>query len=331
MKRFKIIIIPILLFIIIGIGSTIIIRSVNESDKTLPVSFLPMQEHKVQLKEFTIKVIHPLEDIHLNAKSAILIDTRDGNILYEKNSGEPFPTASMSKMMTEFLVLEAIKDGKLSWDQTISVSDYAYQISNTPGFASVHLKKEQPYRIRDLFNAMAIHSANGATIALAETISGSERDFVQKMNEKAKELGLSNSKFVNSTGLNNEDLGEYHSTGDPKDANEMSAKDLAILTKALISHHPEILEISSSPNFVFGNQTYVNTNSMLQGNNTQVLFEGVDGLKTGFTDEAGYCFAGTVERDDIRLISVVMGTQTSLERFAETKQLYEASFSQVEN
>ncbi|MBW8351044.1 D-alanyl-D-alanine carboxypeptidase [Bacillus sp. IITD106] len=323
-------IIPILLFIIIGIGSAII-KSGNESDKILPVSFLPMQEHKVQLKEFTIKVIHPLKDIQVNAKSAILIDTRDGSILFEKNSDEPYPTASMSKMMTEFLVLEAIKDGKLSWDQTITVSDYAYTISNTPGLASVHLKKEQPYTIRDLFNAMAIHSANGATIALAETVSGSERDFVRKMNEKAKELGLSHSTFVNSTGLNNEDLGDYYSTGDPKDANEMSAKDLAILTKALISHHPEILEISTLPNITFGNQTYVNTNLMLQGNHPQVLFEGVDGLKTGFTDEAGYCFAGTVERDDIRLISVVMGTQTSLERFSETKRLYEASFSQVEN
>ncbi|MCJ8008595.1 D-alanyl-D-alanine carboxypeptidase family protein [Lederbergia wuyishanensis] len=329
MKLSKKVIIPILLLFIIGIA--FFIKSTNETNKPLTVSFLPLQQHEIEPKVFTIKVIHKLKDININAKSAILIDARDGNILYEKNSDEPFPTASMSKMMTEFLVLEAIKEGKLEWDQSITVSDYAYTISNTPGFASVYLKKDQLYTIRDLFYAMAIHSANGATIALAETVSGSEKNFVVKMNEKAKELGLNNSMFVNSTGLNNNDLGEYRSTGGLNDANEMSARDLTILTKGLITQFPEILEISSTSNFTFGGQTYINTNWMLAGNNEHVSFEGVDGLKTGFTDEAGYCFTGTVEKDDIRLISVIMGTGTSLERFVETKKLYEVSFAQVEN
>ncbi|MBS4201811.1 D-alanyl-D-alanine carboxypeptidase [Bacillus sp. FJAT-49732] len=320
-----------ILLLMIGCGLYFFIKSANESNTQLPVSFLPLQQHEVESKEFSIKVIHPLTEMNINAKAAMLIDTRDGSILYEKNSDEPFPTASMSKMMTEYLVLEAIKEGKLAWEQSITVSDYAYTISNTPGFASVHLQKDQSYTIRDLFHAMAIHSANGATIALAETVSGSEKDFVEKMNGKAKELGLNNSKFVNSTGLNNEDLGEYYSTGAPQDANEMSAKDLAILTRSLITQFPEILNVSSTHKLTFGDQTYINTNLMLPGNNEQVSFEGVDGLKTGFTDEAGYCFSGTVERDDIRLISVVMGTQTSLERFIETKRLYEASFGQLEN
>ncbi|MCR2822235.1 D-alanyl-D-alanine carboxypeptidase family protein [Lederbergia panacisoli] len=329
MKLSKKIMILILLIIIIVIA--IFIKFAKESNTQLPVSLLPLQQHEVNPKEFTIKVIHPLKEIDINAESAMLIDTRDGNILFEKNSDEPFPAASMSKMMTEYLVLEAMKEDKLDWNQSVKVSDYAYTISNTPGFASVYLKKDQHYTIRDLYNAMAIQSANGATIALAEVVSGSEKNFVQKMNEKAKELGLKNSTFVNSTGLNNEDLGEFYSTGGRQDANELSARDLTILTKALITQFPEILEISSLPNFTFGGQTYINTNGMLQGNNVHVRFEGVDGLKTGFTDEAGYCFTGTVERNDIRLISVVMGTKDSFERFSETKRLYEASFSQVEN
>ncbi|MBS4219900.1 D-alanyl-D-alanine carboxypeptidase [Bacillus sp. FJAT-49711] len=329
MKLLKKVIIPILLLIIIG--SPVLINTKNQPNSPLSVRYLPLQQLEVKPKEFTIKVIHPLTELNINAKSVMLIDARDGSILYEKNSDESFPTASMSKMMTEYLVLEAIKKGKLTWDQSIIVSDYAYTISNTPGFASVHLKKDQPYTIRDLFYAMAIQSANGATIALAETVSGTEKEFVEEMNENAAQLGLKNSTFVNSTGLNNEDLGKYYSTGSPQDANEMSAKDLTILTKALITQFPEIHEIASTSSFTFGGHVYNNTNWMLPGKNEQVGFKGVDGLKTGFTDEAGYCFAGTVERDDIRLISVVMGTEDSLERFIVTKKLYEASFDQVEN
>lgn len=174
---------------------------------------------------------------------------------------------------------------------------------------------------------MVIHSANGATIALAETVAGSEKDFVIMMNEKANLLGLTQSTFVNTTGLSNSDLGNFYSTGSSQDTNSMSARDVAMLAKHLIEQFPEVLDVVKEPKVTLGQQTFSNTNWMLPDNNqANVSYEGVDGLKTGFTYEAGYCFAGTVKKDDLRLISVVMGASTKVTRFSETKRLYEAVY-----
>src|SRR5699024_8715692 len=140
----------------------------------------------------------------------------------------------MSKIMSELLVLEAIDDGIIHWKDEIQISEYAFTISNQPGFASVKLKKDKTYTVRELFYAMAIQSANGAAIALAEAVSGSEKEFVTSMNEKAKQLGLNDTVFVNSTGLTNHDLNGYYSTGSVDDTNKMSANDLAILAQTII-------------------------------------------------------------------------------------------------
>src|SRR5699024_7772434 len=134
-------------------------------------------------------------------------------------------------------------------------------------------------------------------------------------------------EFVNSTGLDNNHLGDYFSVGRVDDTNTMSANDLAILAEYLINHYPALLDITSQPQYVGNNKQYLNTNWMLSG---EVAFDGVDGLKTGYTDLAGYCFTGTVEQDGERLISVVMGTDSELERFRETEKLYEKAFEQLD-
>ncbi|GGE30192.1 hypothetical protein GCM10011391_05960 [Pullulanibacillus camelliae] len=274
--------------------------------------------------------IELLSPLHLQAKSVILMNAKNGHIIYEKNSDQALPTASMSKMMTEFLLLKAIHEHKITWDQKVKISHYAHAISNHPGFASVHLKKDQPYTISELYKAMVIQSANGAAIALAEAVAGSEKQFVEEMNGEAKALGLRESHFVDSTGLDNTDLGSYASTGSPNDTNKMSARDLAKLAQKLITNYPEILQITSQPKLVFDHRTYVNTDWMLPAINEQHLgYAGVDGLKTGYTSEAGHCFVGTVKQKGRRLISVVMGASSTVTRFSETKQLYQAAFRKL--
>ncbi|WP_163581013.1 D-alanyl-D-alanine carboxypeptidase family protein [Gracilibacillus saliphilus] len=268
-----------------------------------------------------------ITDIDLEASSVLLINADTGHVIYEKNSDIPLPTASMSKMMTELLVLEAIENGELKWERDVEISDYAYTISRQPGYASVDLSKERDYTVAELFQAMAIHSANGATIALAEELAGSEEVFVQQMNQRAQELQLEDTQFVNSTGLDNLHLGDYYSVGSVDDTNMMSAQDLAKLAEHLITTYPELLETSNQPTYFLNNREYDNTNWMLKGD---LAFDGVDGLKTGYTDLAGYCFTGTVERNGVRLISVVMGTSSEIERFIETARLYEKAFEQIE-
>ncbi|MCT2535474.1 D-alanyl-D-alanine carboxypeptidase [Aquibacillus koreensis] len=270
------------------------------------------------------------EEVEIEASSVILI-TIDGDILFERNKDESLPVASMSKMMTELLVLEAIQAGDISWDQTVEISAYASTISNQPGFASVHLQQGQAYTVEELFHSMVIHSANGASIALAEVVAGTEGDFVAEMNEKAENLGLTNTRFVNSTGLDNIDLGEFVSVGTRSDTNRMSAQDVASLARHVIEQYPEILDVVDASSYTLDGVIHKNTNWMLPEVNEQGLgFQGVDGLKTGFTNEAGYCFAGTVEREDHRLISVVMGTSSITERFSQTKHLYESAFNELE-
>ncbi|WP_066185917.1 MULTISPECIES: D-alanyl-D-alanine carboxypeptidase family protein [Gracilibacillus] len=269
-----------------------------------------------------------IDEVDLEAESALLIEADTGHVLYEHNSELSVPTASMSKMMSEVLVLEAIEAGALDWDDTVKLSEYALAISNHPGYASVGLSDDQAYTVRELFEAMAVSSANGATIALAEAVSGTEQAFVQEMNLKAAELGLEDSSFVNSTGLDNYLLGDYYSTGNLNDTNKMSARDLASLASYLLDTHPAVSQVMSQPQYSKGNLTSPNTNQMLSG---ELAYDGVDGLKTGYTDIAGYCFTGTVERDGVRLISVVTGTSSEEQRFIDTASLYEQAYDLIDN
>ncbi|MDC3417742.1 serine hydrolase [Aquibacillus salsiterrae] len=271
------------------------------------------------------------ETVDVEAESAILVDAQTGKILFEKNADLKLPPASMTKMMTEYLVLEAINNGEISWDTTTQISDYPYSISSNPSFSGIGLIQDKDYTVRQLYEAMAIISDNATTIALAELVAGSEGEFVKMMNAKAEEIGLPDYQFVNATGLSNEDLGDNYPEGtDPSADNLMSAKSSAILAYNLVNDYPEALDISSTMMSELDGRPLENLNWMLPWDNNnfaQFGFEGVDGLKTGWTEEAGYCFTGTAERDGRRVITVVMRTDSKGARFAETKKLMEYGFS----
>ncbi|HZG70805.1 MAG TPA: D-alanyl-D-alanine carboxypeptidase family protein [Chondromyces sp.] len=280
------------------------------------------------------------EDITIYADAAVLVDAGTGQVLYAKNADKVLGIASMTKMMTEYLLLEAIKEKKLSLDTEYEVSEYVYKISQNRSLSNVPLRLGEKYTIGELYEAMTIYSANAATIAIAETIAGSETKFVELMNEKAKELGLKDFKFVNSSGLNNRDLMGMHPKGSgPEDENVMSARATAKLAYELLNTFPEVLETSSIPKKTFREGTddkinMENWNWMLPS--LVFGYEGMDGLKTGTTDFAGYCFTGTAERDGRRLISVVMnakdenGKGSYNSRFVETKKMLDYGFERFE-
>ncbi len=277
-------------------------------------------------------------DLDVNAKAAILVEASTGKILYEKNSENAQGIASMTKMMTEYLLLEAVAEGKVKWDQKYTVPTKVSNMSHNDGLSNVPLREEGTYVLKDLYEAMAIESANAATMAIAEIVAGSEANFVKKMNAKAKELGLKNYKFVNSSGLNNRDLAPYvdQVVGGPEEENVMSAKDTATLAYRMLKDFPEVLETSSIPKKVFAEGTedevpMENWNYMLPSLIRE--YEGMDGLKTGTTDFAGACFTGTAERDGMRYITVVMNVEVAPgensydARFSETRKMMDYAFN----
>ncbi|WP_226582369.1 serine hydrolase [Halobacillus litoralis] len=276
---------------------------------------------------------HTYASVDVGAKSAILVDAETGKILFEKEADLTLPPASMTKMMTEYLVMEAVEQGKISWDDTTQISQYAFDISANPDFSGVGLKLNEEYTIRELYEAMAINSDNATTIALAEKIAGTEGEFVKLMNEKAAEMGLPDYKFVNATGLNNSHLGDNYPEGTgPDETNMLSAKSAALLGYRLTNDYPEALEVSSKPTLEFAGETVTNWNWMLPGmpgeNLDQFAYEGMDGLKTGYTELAGNTFTGTAERDGQRFISVVMKSESRTSRFTQTETLLDYGFNQ---
>ncbi|RXT09122.1 D-alanyl-D-alanine carboxypeptidase [Ammoniphilus sp. CFH 90114] len=266
--------------------------------------------------------------INLEVKSAIMVEPTTGRILYKMNENEALPPASMTKMMTELLTLEAVKSGKISWDDKVKTSEYGHWMGRYGG-SRVYLGLGEVRTVKELYEAMAIYSANDATVMLAEHISGTEENFAKLMNQKAAEIGMDNSYFVTSTGYPASGLKQFipNAEGD----NLMTAKDSAILAREIIMNHPEALEISSIPRKFFRGEDSPqkvrmdNWNFMLPS--LVYGFEGVDGLKTGHTDAAKYCFTGTAERNGMRIITVVMGAETEAKRFAETKKLMTHGFN----
>lgn len=275
---------------------------------------------------------------NVNAEGVILVDYSSGRILYEKNADEPMHPASMTKMMTEYLVNESIKNGKIKWDQKVSISDYVYMVSQDNSLSNVPLKKDEQYSVRELYESMAIYSANGSTIALAELIAGSEANFVKMMNDKAASMGLKNCKFVNSTGLNNADLKGKHPAGGKNDENTMSPRSVAMLAFNLLHDYPDVLKTASIPRKIFKEGTkdaivMDNWNWMIPGTEYPVLdYKGVDGLKTGSTDLGGISFTCTAMRNNMRFISVIMKTTSNYKqsRFIETKKILDYVFSNYE-
>lgn len=238
-----------------------------------------------------------------SAGSAILIEASTGQVLYEKNSEVAMPPASITKVMTLLLGFEAITKGTTKWDDLVSVSENAWRMEGSKMFLELGSKVSY----RDIIMGISITSANDGCIALAEHLYGSESAFVSAMNQRAKEIGLTNSAFKNSTGL-------------PEEGHRLTAKDIATLSLYLIQKYPEILEIESKKEFTFNNIRQFNRNPLIG------VFEGADGLKTGWTEEAGYCLAATAKQSDVRLISVVLNTKNEKERQTASQELLTYGF-----
>lgn len=257
---------------------------------------------------FLPKQVFAEEALISNSKSGLLMETSTGKILYEKNIHERMAVASMTKMMSQILILENIESGNLKWDEKITVS------SNAAGFggSQIYLQPNEIMTVRDLMKGISMASANDATVALAERIAGSESEFVKMMNEKASSLGLKNTNFVNSTGLDEEN---HYS----------SAYDMAIIARELLTHE-QILEFSS----VYEDYLRVDTPNKFWLVNTNKLvrfYDGADGLKTGHTDAAKYCMAVTAKRENMRLLAIVLGEEVSKVRNQETSELLDYGFN----
>lgn len=257
---------------------------------------------------FSLTVVHAEEDIAPNAKSAILIEASTGKVLYEKNIDEKYAPASMTKMMSLLLIMENIDNRNLRMDEVIKVSKNA----SSMGGSQIFLQENEEMTVEDLLKGITIGSANDATVALAERIGGTESAFVELMNKKAKELGLKNTNFKNPTGL---DEANHYS----------SSRDMSIIARELVKHS-KILEFSSIYETYLRTDTdnkfwLVNTNKLVR------FYPGVDGLKTGYTEEAGYCLTATINKDNMRLIAVVMGEPTSSIRNSEVSTLLDYGYN----
>ncbi|MDE7553205.1 D-alanyl-D-alanine carboxypeptidase family protein [Bacillus tropicus] len=279
----------------------------------------PLQVAELPKTGLTEKVVPPKYiPPEIDAKAAMIIDASNGDVIYQQNENEAFAPASMSKMMTAYLLLENVHNGKVRWEDPVKMSAKAAQ---TEG-ARIPVQVNDTLTVKDLYHALMIESANNSAVALAEHMAKTEKDFVQLMNAKAKQLKMSDyAKFANASGLQEPDGSET----------KMTAADVANLAYHLIKDYPEILEVTHlrQRQLAFNNINVISTNDMLNKNNKALYIEGIDGLKTGFTDSAGYCFTGTAKQGDTRIITVVMGTKGKTKRFTETNKLMSYAFGLV--
>ena len=249
-------------------------------------------------------------DLNVAGKSALLMDAATGRILYEKNAHEKLAPASVTKVMTMLLIMEAIDSGKIGWDDSVTASETAA----AKGGSQIYLKAGETMSVTDMLKSIAVSSANDAACAMAEHIAGSESAFVELMNARAKELGMEDTHFVNCTGLDDDPEAASHRT---------SAYDIALMSRELLKNHPDIKKFTTIwmdtvRDGAFG---LSNTNKMVR------FYSGCTGLKTGFTSGAGYCLSASAQREGLELIAVVMGSGTSKDRFAASKSLLDYGFA----
>lgn len=243
-----------------------------------------------------------------NAKSAIMIEASTGKVIFEKNSNEKLPMASMTKMMTLLLIMENIENGNLKWSEKVTTSEHAASM----GGSQIFLEVGEEMTVEELVKGICIGSGNDAAVAMAERIGGTEEEFVKMMNKKAKELGLNDTNFVNACGL---DADNHYS----------SSYDMAMIAKELVKYD-KILEYTGTYEDYLRKGTdksfwLVNTNKLVR------YYSGVDGLKTGYTETAGYCITTTAKKNDMRLITVVMGEPSSSVRNSETTSMLDYGFN----
>jgi serine-type D-Ala-D-Ala carboxypeptidase (penicillin-binding protein 5/6) len=245
------------------------------------------------------------------AKSAVLIERDTGSILYDKNSDEKLPPASMTKIMTMLLIMEALEKNQIKWDEKVRTSEYAASM----GGSQIFLEPGEEMTVEQMLKGIAIGSGNDASVAMAEKIAGSNEEFVSMMNKKVKELGLKNTHFKNPTGL-------------PESDHYSSAHDMAIMAKELLKYE-DITKFTGKYEDYLREETdkkfwLVNTNRLVK------FYPGVDGVKTGFTNEAKYCLTATAKKDNMRVIAVVFGADTPKDRNAQVTKMLDYAFSQYQ-
>ena len=249
-------------------------------------------------------------ELDVTGKSALLMDVATGTVLYEKNSHEALAPASVTKVMTMLLIMEAIDSGKIGWNDTVTASEAAA----AKGGSQIYLKVGETMSVTDMVKSIAVSSANDCACAMAEHIAGSESAFVDLMNARAAALGMENTHFVNCTGLDDSEEAKTHLT---------SAYDIALMSRELLKHHPDIKKYTTIWMDTVRDGTFglSNTNKLVR------FYNGATGLKTGFTSGAGYCLSASAQRDGMELVAVVMGCETSQERFAACKSMLDYGFA----
>lgn len=249
-------------------------------------------------------------DFDVPCTAAILIDEDSGTVLYEKNADEQRPIASITKVMTLLLTFEALEAGKISLEDIVPVSEHAYSM----GGSQIWLEPGEQMTLNDMLKAICVSSANDAAVAVAEFVGGSEPAFVQMMNEKAAQLGMTSTHFENACGLDQE-------------GHLSSARDVAVMSREMLLHHTEVRDYCSiwTDTLRDGATQLVNTNKLLKS------YNGITGLKTGTTSKAGVCISASAERDGLRLIAVVLGSASGKERFEAATALLDYGFANYEN
>ena len=249
-------------------------------------------------------------DLQLTAPSAVLMDLATGTVLYETNAHERLAPASVTKVMTLLLIMEAIDSGKISWQDTVTASEAAA----AKGGSQVYLKVGETMSVEEMVKSITVSSANDCACAMAEYIAGSEAGFVEKMNAKAKELGMEDTNFVNCTGLDDEPSAAEHLT---------SAYDIALMSRELLLHHPDIKKFTTIWMDTVRNGSFglANTNKLVR------FYEGTTGLKTGYTSAAGHCLSASALRDGLELVAVVLHCPSSTDRFQSAKALLDYGFA----
>ena len=249
-------------------------------------------------------------ELETAGKSAVLMDAATGTVLYEKNAHETLAPASVTKVMTMLLIMEAIDSGKIGWNDMVTASDTAA----AKGGSQIYLKAGETMSVSDMVKSIAVSSANDCACAMAEHLAGSEGAFVAQMNKRAKELGMEHTRFVNCTGLDDEAEASQHLT---------CAYDIAVMSRQLLVFHPDIKKFTTiwMDTVRDGSFGLANTNKLVR------FYQGATGLKTGFTAKAGYCLSASAMRDGMELIAVVMGAETSQQRFAACKGMLDYGFA----
>ena len=263
---------------------------------TLTVSLLPVRARAVNLD--------------LNAKSALLMDVATGTVLYEKECHERLAPASVTKVMTMLLIMEAVDSGRIQLTDQVTASEAAA----AKGGSQIYLKVGETMPVSDMLKSIAVSSANDCACAMAELLAGSESAFVEQMNQRAQELGMADTRFVNCTGLDDSPEAKEHRT---------SAYDIALMSRELLKHHPDIKKyttiwMDTVRDGAFG---LSNTNKLIR------FYSGATGLKTGYTTGAGYCLSASAKREGMELIAVVMGCESSQKRTADCKALLDYGYA----